>query len=198
MTGNFTSADSDNDTIRKITPEASSQPSPEQRVSRGKPTASARSPFPQPMGIAAMAMENVFVSDRGNSTIRKITPAGVGHLRRKSSLTGNVNAQRSAARFFFPLGIVFDPISRNSCCRWEITQSGIVGMEALTTERIDTESDRIRPVGLGSRQRNVIPTSGNVIKQLPGHCQHARRQNAQGISMARRKVRSSDGIASTR
>ncbi len=65
--------------------------------------------FGTPYGMASDADGNVYTSDRGTHTIRKITPAGV-----VTTLAGLANAEGSAdgiggaARFSFPEGIAVD------------------------------------------------------------------------------------------
>ena len=64
--------------------------------------------FHAPDGIAVDAAGNVYVAEKFNHRIRKITPAGV-----TSSLAGNgspgfVNGQGSAAQFAWPAGIAVD------------------------------------------------------------------------------------------
>jgi len=66
MMGNIYVADSDNQTVRKITPAA--------EVSTFAGSAGF---FDHPSGVAEDSLGNVFVADNFNYTIRKITPQGV-------------------------------------------------------------------------------------------------------------------------
>lgn len=66
--------------------------------------------FNYPSGLAIDLAGNLFVADYGNSTIRKITPAGtvttvVGAIVTPGHIDGNV----SVARFFTPQGVAVDP-----------------------------------------------------------------------------------------
>lgn len=69
--------------------------------------AAARFNFPQ--GIAVDSSGNVYVSDTGNNTIRKITPAGVvTTLAGAAGLSGSTNGTGATARFNGPRGITVD------------------------------------------------------------------------------------------
>lgn len=76
--GNVYVADTGNHTIRKITPAglvSTFAGAAKQAGSADGPGASAR--FSSPRGLAIDTAGNLFVADSGNSTIRRITPAGV-------------------------------------------------------------------------------------------------------------------------
>ena len=65
--------------------------------------------FTNPGGVAVDAGGNVYVSDQGNSTIRKITPAGaVSTLAGLAGSTGSADGTGSAARFSNPSCIAVD------------------------------------------------------------------------------------------
>ncbi len=106
-------ADSDNNTIRKIT-------------SAGVVTTLAGTPgltgsangtggvarFFGPRGVAVDSALNVYVADTFNHTIRKITPAGVvTTLAGVAGFTGSTNGTGSAARFSGPRGVAVDSSS---------------------------------------------------------------------------------------
>ena len=76
--GNVYVADTNNSTIRKITPagEATTFAGTAGAVGSANGTGTAAS-FNRPTGIATDSAGNVYVADTNNSTIRKITPAGV-------------------------------------------------------------------------------------------------------------------------
>ena len=99
--GNLYVADSENNTIRKITPAgvvttlAGKADSPGWADGIG---ASAR--FSRPSGIVCGAFGNRYVADTGNDTIRRISPAG-----KVTTLAGQAG---SAARFNHPVGIALD------------------------------------------------------------------------------------------
>lgn len=65
--------------------------------------------FNGPRGVAVDAAGNVYIADRLNSTIRKITPAGiVTTLAGAAGLTGDADGTGGAARFELPSGIAVD------------------------------------------------------------------------------------------
>src|SRR5258706_360573 len=76
--GNVYVADSSNHTIRKITPAGVvTTLAGTASVSGGSDGAGAAASFNFPTGIATDSAGNIYVADTDNSTIRKITPAGV-------------------------------------------------------------------------------------------------------------------------
>jgi len=64
--------------------------------------------FNYPYHIAIDANDNLFVTDRNNQLIRKITPAGVVTTFAGSGLSGSANGTGMAASFSSPLGITID------------------------------------------------------------------------------------------
>ena len=71
------------------------------------PAAQAR--FHSPNGVAIDSADNVYVADRNNSTIRKITPQGiVTTLAGKAGVSGNIDGPGSDARFSMPMSIAID------------------------------------------------------------------------------------------
>jgi hypothetical protein len=100
-------ADTGNETIRKITPGGvvtTRAGSPGQVGSADGAGATAR--FSSPQGIACDAAGNLYVADTENSTIRKVTPAGVvSTIAGLAGQTGSVNGFGGASRFNRPIGI---------------------------------------------------------------------------------------------
>ena len=77
-TGNVYVADFDNKTIRKVTPAGVvTTLAGMARVGGSADGTGAAARFNQPEGIAVDSAGNVYVADRSNHTIRKISPAGV-------------------------------------------------------------------------------------------------------------------------
>lgn len=75
--GNVYVADSDNNTIRKITPEGSASTLAGNGNDGFVDGPSSNAEFYVPIGIAIDALENIYVGDEGNSSIRKITRDGI-------------------------------------------------------------------------------------------------------------------------
>ena len=102
--GNVYVADTDNDTIRKITPAGvvtTLAGTAGQPAAPTAPAAAAR--FNDPTGVAVDGAGNVYVADTGNNTIRKITPAGVvTTLAGTAGQSGSADGTGSAARFNYP------------------------------------------------------------------------------------------------
>jgi hypothetical protein len=103
-------ADQSNSTIRKITPTGTVTTlagSPGQFASTDGTGSAAR--FNNPSSVAVDATGNVYVTDNGNSTIRKITPTGtVTTFAGVASSTGSTDGTGSVARFNHPHGIAVD------------------------------------------------------------------------------------------
>jgi sugar lactone lactonase YvrE len=69
----------------------------------------ANASFNQPWGIALDSAGNLYVSDYGSSTIRKVTQAGqVTTLAGTAGAVGSVNNTGANARFFHPMGLAVD------------------------------------------------------------------------------------------
>ncbi len=134
--GNIYVADSNNNTIRKVTPAGvvttlAGTASPTGGYADGTGPAAK---FLMPSGVATDTAGNVYVADTLNAAIRKITPAGV-----VTTLAGNPNAARgsadgtgTAASFNWPYklttdsaGNVYVAENANSAIR-KITPAGVV------------------------------------------------------------------------
>jgi hypothetical protein len=108
--GNVYVVDSANDLIRKITPAgvvSTLAGSPGDAGSADGTGSAARFNFP--FGDVVDGAGNVFVTDAGNQTIRKITPAGVvSTVAGSPGMPGSANGTGSAALFDEPIGIAVD------------------------------------------------------------------------------------------
>lgn len=103
-------ADTGNNTIRAITSSGvSSTLAGRVGVSGSADGANSNAFFNQPSGIALDSAGNIYVTDYGNDTIRKVSPAGaVVTIAGSAGVAGSVNNTGTNALFFHPLGIAVD------------------------------------------------------------------------------------------
>ena len=108
--GNLYVADRENATIRKITPAGVVSTFAGLAGSTGSADgAGSVARFNRPAGIAIDAAGTIFVSDGGNHTVRRITPAGVVSTFAGAAQTpGATDGTAGAARFRNPTGIAVD------------------------------------------------------------------------------------------
>ncbi len=133
--GNFFVADTDNNTIRRITPAGVVTTLAGTAGSSGSADGTgAAARFWNPEGVAVDGSGNVFVADSWNNTIRKITPSGVvTTLAGGANQTcGSADGTGAAASFCIPTGVAVDGTgnifvadSYNNTIR-KITASGVV------------------------------------------------------------------------
>jgi sugar lactone lactonase YvrE len=108
--GNVYVADTQNNTIRKMTPGGMVTTLAGLAGNPGSADGSgSNARFCGPQGVAADAVGNVYVADSGNQTIRKITPEGlVTTLAGSPGLTGSADGSGSEARFNIPNNVGVD------------------------------------------------------------------------------------------
>jgi sugar lactone lactonase YvrE len=107
--GNVYVADSGNHNIRKISGGSVSTLAGAAGIAGSTDGTGVAALFNQPQGIAVDGTGNVYVSDTNNSTIRKITAAGVvTTLAGAAGQTGSADGSGSSARFSYPFGIAVD------------------------------------------------------------------------------------------
>ncbi|HEY4248856.1 MAG TPA: immunoglobulin domain-containing protein [Lacunisphaera sp.] len=162
-TGNLYVADSHNQTIRKIAPGGTVTTlagAAGQIGSEDGTTAAAH--FYNPSGLTIDPLDNIFVADTGNHSIRRITPAGVvTTFASTASGFGTADGVGTLARFHHPGGLAVDSIGNvyvadtdNSRIR-KISPAGVV-----TTLAAPPTS----PGGTGSALTVNQPTSIAVDK----------------------------------
>ena len=108
--GNVYVADSANHTIRKVTAAGVVTTLAGLASTSGSSDGTGNAArFNEPTGVATDRGGNVYVAERSNHTIRKITPAGVvTTLAGLAGSAGNGDGTGSAARFWFPSGVATD------------------------------------------------------------------------------------------
>jgi D-alanyl-D-alanine dipeptidase len=110
VNGNVYVADLFNHTIRKITPAGVVTTLAGIAGTSGSADGTgAAASFYQPRAVATDVNGNVYVADRSNHTIRKITPAGVvTTLAGTAGTSGSADGTGAAARFNYPSGVAAD------------------------------------------------------------------------------------------
>jgi sugar lactone lactonase YvrE len=108
--GNVFVADTENHTIRKITPAGSVSTFAGLAGHRGAIDGTGRAArFDKPIGLVVDSAGNIYVADHGSHTIRKITPAGaVNTIAGLAGSMGSAEGAGSAARFRTPQGVAVD------------------------------------------------------------------------------------------
>src|ERR1041385_4879612 len=140
--------------------------------------------FSYPHGVAVDSQGNVFVSDRGNHVIRKITPAGVvSTFAGQPGVIGSADGAGSQASFYHPAGLAMDSSdnlivadSWNHTIRL-ITPNGVVSTLAGTagkfgsTDGNGTAARFAYPQGVAVDQSGFIyvaDTSNHTIRRIAG------------------------------
>jgi sugar lactone lactonase YvrE len=172
--GNVFVADMSNDAVRKITPDGQVTTLAGQAgVSGTADGFGSDARFNDPFGVAVDAAGNIYVSDTGNNSIRKITPGGmVTTLAGLPGYAGNDDGSAGTARFWNPQGLTVDAAGNiyvadtsNNTVR-KITPSGAVStLPALIGAKSGGSTQLSNPGGV------AVDGAGNVyIADTNNHC----------------------------
>jgi len=167
--GNVYVADSENHLIRKISPAGDVSTLAGSGANGANNATGTAATFKFPTGVAVDTAGNVYVADRSNHLIRKITPTGVvSTLAGLANISGANDANGTAATFNFPSGVAVDTAGNvyvadlsNRLIR-KITPTGTVSTlagNAGTTGAINatgTNATFDNPFGV------AVDTAGNV------------------------------------
>jgi sugar lactone lactonase YvrE len=181
-TGNFFVADSQNHAIRKITTNGVVTTFAGQLgISGSANDRGTNAQFNSPSGLAFDADGNLFVSDTGNATIRKIKPSGaVSTFAGTAGESGFTNGAAGSAQFSSPLGIAVAPDgtiyvadSGNHCVRAisDGTVSTFAGSPQVwgSANGTGTNAQFNGPVGLAFDSRTnlfVSDANNNTIRKI--------------------------------
>ncbi|MCI1187805.1 hypothetical protein MON38_10270 [Hymenobacter sp. DH14] len=174
-------ADTENHTIRKITPAGSVTTLA--GMARQKGSADGAGPaarFYHPVGVAVDAAGNVYVADNGNHAIRKVAPDGtVTTLAGQARHHGGTDGPGSAARFLFPTGVAIDGIGNVyvadhlNCTIRKISASGEVSTLAGMTLKIGhtdgpgPQARFVGPFGIAvDAEGRLFVTDGTTIRRI--------------------------------
>jgi len=181
--GNIYAADTDNDTVRKITPDGVATTIAGQSGVSGSNDGTGSALFNHPAGIAVDGSGNAYVADTTNNTIRKLVIASgtVSTLAGQAGVTGSTNGTGTAARFNGPSGIIADATGNlyvadtlNHTVR-KVTGAGVVTTIAGTagtsgfTDATSTAARFHGPQGLALDTLGnlfVADTNNNAIRMI--------------------------------
>ncbi len=179
--GNLYVADTGNATIRKITAlgVVSTFAGTADQIGNINAIGTAAR-FNQPSALCFDPVGNLYVVDRGNHTIRKITPAGVvTTLAGKADTAGHKDGGGIAALFNMPGGIVYEPVTKalfvtdtgNRVIR-KITLTGIVTTHA-GSPGVEGDADGllanarfINPTGITTVGSGILIVGDKVLRQI--------------------------------
>jgi sugar lactone lactonase YvrE len=166
--GNVFVADTQNSSIRKITPQGVVSTLAGGGIAGYVDGTGSAARFSRPTGVAVDSSGNVFVADRNNHVIRKVSAAGVVSTFAGTGNAGLTNGTGTAASFRFPEGVAVDTSGNvfvadtwNDVIR-KISPLGVVSTLAGTGSRGTSN-------GVGAVASFYLPTglavdiSGNVF-----------------------------------
>lgn len=183
--GNLYVADTDNNEIRKITPSGDVSTFAGSTKAGSADGVGTQASFNWPFGIAIDSSNNLYVSDYGNSEIRKITPSGTVSTLAGSKQKGDADGNGTVATFNLPAGIAIDSndnlyvADRGNNQIRKISTTGLVIVGTLAGSGKSGSADGTgagasfnSPFGVavdGNGTVYVADTSNNEIRQItPG------------------------------
>ena len=130
----------------------------------------AASRFSSPSGVVVDASGNLYVADTGNSTIRKVTPAGVvTTIAGAAGITGIADGTGAGAQFKYPQGIAVDASGNlyvadtgNNTIR-KVTPAGVVTTIAGTAGITGSANGTGPAAQFNSPLGVAVDASGNVF-----------------------------------
>ncbi len=167
LSGNVYVGDQGNHLVRKITPNGLvttlAGSAGVTGATNGTGTAAL---FSYPRGVAVDSFGNVYVTENGNSLIRKITPDGVVTTLAGGGLGAATNKTGTAASFTYPNGVAVDKSGKVyiadslNCLVRQITMEGVVstlaGGEMGSADGIGPAASFYQPDGI------AVDHSGNI------------------------------------
>lgn len=179
--GNVLVSDTSNNTIRKVTPEG------EATTLAGLPGVAGSSDgqggaarFNQPFHIAADGDGCVYVADRDNHTIRKVTPGGlVTTLAGRAGDAGSADGTGRQALFNYPQGVASDDAG-NLCVADVLNHSIRVGSACADAPTVDL---LVGPVG----ERRQLDTSPQTASAWHWEMIQAPAESLAALSAANRR-----------
>ena len=168
--GNIYVADTGNDTIRRVTADGivSTLAGIVGNEGHADGTA-AEATFAMPLGVAVDSAGSVYVADRNNATIRKITAAGVvGTLAGTAGNFGHADGSGAAASFGLPSGVAVDGVGnvyvadQNNQTIRKVTAAGVVTTFAGTTGVVGSLDGTGANARFNSPADVAVDSAGNI------------------------------------
>jgi len=178
--GNVYVADAGNDRIRKIAPNGVVSTLAGSGVMGFADGTSDKAQFDRPAGMTVDAFGNVYVADRWNRRIRKITTDGVVSTIAGSGASGSADGFGEVSQFSFPLDVETDGLGKifvadDNCIR-VITPVGMVS--TLTRSTVNGTGDALQ---FSYLYGVTVDASGNVYVSEISYRHRIRKITPDGI-----------------